>query len=636
RLASFVGAGSAVAGCALGLVPALTVIAGGPALPRTPLIDAPLVSISLALDALSAFFLVPVFALGAVAAVYGAGYMREFGKTRSLGPSWFAFNALLACMALVVISRDAVLFLMAWEAMSLAAWGLVTFEHEHAEVRRAGWIYLVASHFGMAALIALFVLIRREGGGTLEVMDIPPAGSPLHTILFVLALAGFGVKAGFLPLHVWLPEAHAAAPSHVSALMSGVLVKMGLYGILRVACLLDRPAPWWGPVLMMLGLSGALVGIMLALYQRDIKRSLAYSSIENMGLITLGIGAGFWGWSSGRPVVSALGFAGGLLHLWNHAAMKGLLFLGAGSVLHGAGTRDVEKLGGLLKRMPGTAALMIAGAVAISALPPLNGFVSEWLLYLSMIRLGLASSGAAGVASLLAVGVLALVGGLALACFVRLIGVVFLGSARSEAAGRAHESPASMVGPMVVLAAVCATLAVLPGPAVLAAQRAASVFSRATSLEPTTQVPVVGLANGILVVALALGGLALGAMLRSRPSTKAGTWGCGYLAPTARMQYTSRSFSEFLAERLLPRFLRPLTTARRPDRPFPLDGEFSTQYPDPVTRRGWEPFFSKCANRFNALRWLQQGEMNLYIVYILVVVVLGLGWASWHTWRGGG
>ena len=247
-------------------------------------------------------------------------------------------------------------------------------------------------------------------------------------------MIGFGAKAGFVPFHVWLPEAHPAAPSHVSALMSGVMIKMGLYGLLRVVSFIGPPAPWWGLSLGALGLLTALVGISLALYQRDMKRVLAYSSIENMGLIGLALGVGLFGSATGQSAVAALGTSAGLLHIWNHALMKCLMFFAAGSVLHGTGTKDLEKLGGVAKRMPWTGVAMIIGAVAISALPPLNGFVSKWLMYLSLMKYGLATSGGRGLTALLAVGVLALVGGLAGIAFVRLTGIALLGSPRSDAA----------------------------------------------------------------------------------------------------------------------------------------------------------------------------------------------------------
>src|SRR5262249_4644796 len=287
------------------------------------------------------------------------------------GSPWFFFNLFVAGMVMVVVARTAFLFLVAWEVMSLAAYCLVTFKHEKAEVRKAGWIYLIATHLGGAFLFLAFVLLGRQAG-SLEFeafRTLPTLGAGWSGLIFVLALVGFGAKAGFVPFHVWLPEAHPAAPSHVSALMSGVMIKMGLYGMLRVLTFLGRPAPWWGLVLAGLGIFTALVCIALALPQRDLKRGLAYSSIENMGLIGLALGVGLWGFASDLPGIAVLGVTAALLHIWNHALMKGLMFFAAGSLLHATGTKDMEKLGGLMKKMPWTGAFLVLGSVAISALP---------------------------------------------------------------------------------------------------------------------------------------------------------------------------------------------------------------------------------------------------------------------------
>jgi hydrogenase-4 component B len=341
---------------------------------------------------------------------------------------------------------------------------LVTFEHEKAAVRRAGWVYLIATHLGAAFLFFAFLLLARQAGGLeFEAFRRMPAfGADWSGAIFVLALVGFGAKAGFVPFHVWLPEAHPAAPSHVSALMSGVMIKMGLYGLLRLLTFLGRPAPWWGLTLAAFGLLTGLVGISLALYQRDVKRTLAYSSIENMGLIGLALGVGVWGWASDLPAVAVLATAAALLHVWNHSLMKSMMFFGAGSVLHATGTKDIEQLGGLTQRMPWTALAMIVGCVAIAALPPLNGFVSEWLIYLSLVKSALVTSGVGSLIALLAVGLVALIGGLTAITFVRLCGVALLGSPRSEAAERAHESSPWLWGPMLVLVVLCLAVATIP------------------------------------------------------------------------------------------------------------------------------------------------------------------------------
>jgi hydrogenase-4 component B len=622
--------------CAAAAVPVVRVLAGATfALLRLPW-QAPTQDLLLGLDPLSAFFLAPVLVLGALAAVYGRSYMLAYQDRKALGAASCAWSVLVAAMIMVVVARSTVLFLVAWEAMTLASYVLVTFEHEQAEVRRAGLVYLVAAHVGEACLLAMFLLLDRRSGGlgfdAFASMSAPTAG--FSALIFVLAAVGFGIKAGFLPFHVWLPEAHAAAPSHVSALMSGAMIKLGLYGFLRVTTFLPR-ASWWGPALVVLGLAGALWGISMALYQRDMKRVLAYSSVENMGIITLGIGLCFWRAGQGDLWLAGLAAAGGLLHVWNHAAMKGLMFLGAGSVVHGAGGRDLEKLGGLMKRMPNTGLLMVIGAVAIAGLPPLNAFVSEWLIYLGLMSGNLAEAGPMSLAALFATGLLAFIGGLAALCFVRLVGIALLGEPRSPAAAHAHESSAGMLVPMLILALTTMGMAVLPDRLLrLFAPVSAQLFGTGVAenfVHGQGSVRGLGLMSAVLWAGLGLAGI-VWLMLRRKPAAPVETWGCGYAAPTTRMQYSARSFSEFVSYRLLPRSLRVRVSVEMPSSPFPAPGNFSSRCGDPITHGLYEPFFLRWADRFARLRWIQQGALHIYFLYIFVVAVAALAWISWSNW----
>lgn len=636
RAASFAGAGSAVAGCVAGVVFAARGLSGEAvrAASSSRLLSGGLV---LERDALSAFFLLPVFVLGAVGAAYGHGYLLAYRERKGLGVPWLALNLLLASMALVVTARHAVLFLVAWEVMSLSSYVLVVFEHERADVRRAGWVYLIAAHAGAALLIAMFLLLS-SGTGTLALGQNTAVLSPTaRALVLLLGLAGFGVKAGLVPLHVWLPEAHAAAPSHVSALMSGVLTKMGVYGILRVT-LLAGPAPaWWGGLLMVAGLAGGLFGVALASYQRDIKRALAYSTIENVGLVMLGLGLGLWGHASGHPEIGTLGLYGGLLHAWNHTLMKGLLFLGAGTIVHATGTRDIEKLGGLLRRAPIGGALFVAGCVAIAGLPPLNGFTGEWLLYRSLLDGAIAGAEGAAAAFMLAVGALSMVGALAALCFVRLCSAALLGQPRSEEAARAHEAGPGLLLPMGVLAAGCALIGARPGAAAAALGDVIEVLSPA-DIAAAPPVPpslaAVGYAD------LALLGMAVVAAVflirrRGRREATGETWGCGYAAPTARMQYTGSSFAQLVLSSLLPKALHPRVEVVRPAGLFPAPGRLDSRSEDPVTRGVYEPAMEKAADRFTRLHWLQKGELHLYLLYIVVAVVAGLAWSYVEAWGAG-
>jgi hydrogenase-4 component B len=535
-------------------------------------------------------------------------------------------------MALVLVARHALLFLVAWEVMTLLAYLLVTLDHGDTEVRRAGWAYLIASHVAMVALLALFLALGTRAGGALDFQAFAAAwrapGAGTAGIL-LLALLGFGIKAGVVGLHVWLPEAHAAAPSHVSALMSGVLIKLGVYGLLRIA-LLIAPAAWFGVTLAILGTVGALLAIALALCQRDIKRVLAYSSVENVGVILMGLGLGLWARERGDPRLAALAFGGGLLHVWNHTAMKGLLFLGAGSVLHGAGTKDMERLGGLLGRMPWTGRAMFLGAIAIAALPPLNAFASEWLIYRALADVGVRGAPTSGLTAIGGAVSLALVGGLAALCFVRLIGVTLLGTARSPGAEHAHESPPAMTIPLGVLAAACLVGAPAAAPLLsvqaplLAELGAGDIQAAADALAP----PVAG--STALLAAIAL--VAVLVAWRVRRAAVADTWGCGYATPTPRMQYTGSGFSELISARLLPRWLRARQRTRAPEGLFPGAATFASDAADPLTRAVYEPLLVRLGDGFARLRFLQQGNVHIYIVYIVATAIVALGWVAARDW----
>ncbi len=627
RLAPIAAASTAVVGGVLGLVGSVRLLVEPGARAIGWLGDGALVGA----DPLAAFFLVPLFALGGIAAAFGGSYMSSRTKGATLGLTAGAFNILLAAMVVVLLARTVMLFLVAWEVMTLVAYASISFDHDEAEVRRAGWSYLIASHVGMMALLAMFLLLSSLAGGELGFAELAAgdrSSSTMSAVILLLALLGFGVKAGVVGLHVWLPEAHAAAPSHVSAIMSAVLIKLGLYGLLRVLTWIPAPS-WFGVLLAALGLAGAAIGIVLALYQRDLKRVLAYSSIENVGLVLLALGTGVWAASRGATGIAALATAAGLFHVWNHAAMKGLMFLGAGSIVHATGTRDLEQLGGLLRRMPRTGTLWIIGAVAISGLPPLNGFASEWLLYRALLDIGLRAESTEALAGVAAVAMLAIVGAVAVLCFVRLIGIALLGEPRSDAAESAHESPPMMTGALVLLATMCLLCAALPGHVlrlhgVLVAELVGTQTERLGVIAETAA-PIAWLSIVLLCV-LAMAGAAMA--WRRRGASTTATWGCGYAAPSARMQYTSRSFSELLVERMLPARLRFQARVTPPQGALPRHAAYSTDASDPLTRGAYEPLFRGVGDGLARLRWLQRGSLHLYLLYIVVVLVLGLAWAS--------
>jgi formate hydrogenlyase subunit 3/multisubunit Na+/H+ antiporter MnhD subunit len=644
RNLSWFGAGSVVIAAVLGCIPAIQVLLGGAVGQLRFPWAMPFGEFFIELDPLSAWFLLPTLLLSALSAVYGVGYMRTWQGRRSLGPIWFFYCLLVLGMMFVLLARNAVLFLMAWELMALASFFLVTFEHERESVREAGWIYLVATHLGTAFLLVFFLLLARETG-SMDFTIWAAKGIQAHGlagILFLLAVIGFGTKAGFMPFHVWLPEAHPAAPSHVSAVMSGVMIKMGIYGLLRTFTFLvapacagaaaGRPPLWWGWGLIGIGLTSGVLGVLFALAQHDLKRLLAYSSVENIGIITLGLGVGLLGMSADLPVLVVLGFGGALLHVVNHALFKGLLFLGAGAVLHGAGTGEIDHLGGLLKRMPWTAAIFLVGAMALSGLPPLNGFVSEFLIFLGAFNGGVSTSVAIAVPLLALIAGLALIGGLAVACFTKAFGIVFLGEPRSEHASHAHESDWTMRLPMLALAAGCVLIGLF-APVVIGSLKA--VLKDVTGLQPG--VVTENLATAINPLSFVVMGMIAFLMLlvllvslrrhllTGRRVKEGTTWGCGYAQLTARMQYTASSFAQPLTD-----LFRPLLGTRKkvvpPSGFFPVEATLKTVTPDVSSEEMYRPMFSRVNEWLSRLQWLQHGKVQLYVLYIAVTLIVLLVW----------
>ncbi len=634
RLSTSLGVGGAVVGCALGLAPALgSVIHGSTDAIQRPW-RVPYGSFSVALDPLSAWFVVPILGLSSLAAVYGAGYLDVYRGKKSLGAAWFFFNVLVASMVMVVVARNAVLFLVAWEVMSLASYFLVTFDDEDEKVCAAGMTYLVATHLGTAFLLAFFVLLGQPAG-SLDFNALAAASGPASATgssLFLLALVGFGTKAGFMPLHVWLPEAHPAAPSHVSAVMSGAMVKVGIYGLVRALTLLPAAPAWWGWLLIGIGMFSGIWGVLFALAQHDLKRLLAYSTVENVGIIALGLGVGLLGASSRAPLVAVLGFTGALLHVVNHALFKGLLFLGAGAVAHATGTRDLDMLGGLSKRMPLVAGAFVAGAVAIVGLPPLNGFASEFLIYLGAFRGAVRLAPDRAVPCLLVIAALTLIGGLAAICFTKAVGVVFLGEPRTEQAAAAHRPGLLLVAPQIVLAAGCLLvglaapwIALVLGPIAAGVARIEPVSSATLSegvIEPLFS--LVWAAALLFFLALACA-LLRRALLAGRQVEQAVTWDCGYARPTPRMQYTASSYVQ-PATAFFAAFLRTRSKLTAPTGLFPPAAALTTETADVCIEALYRPAFGAFGRTVARLRWLQHGRIHLYIMYIALTLIVLLVW----------
>jgi hydrogenase-4 component B len=644
------GAGGAVAGALIGLAGAIGWFGAGEAAVRVFPWSMPLGSLTLGLDGLSAFFLVVIFGLAAPVACYGFAYLPHAGSARAPGQpqqlqpghhqphadasartglAWCWFNLLIASMAAVVTARNGLFFLLAWELMSLSSFFLVAHESEKETVRKAAWTYLVATHLGVACLLAMFVLMGTATGSLdFDKLALGTAGGRgFLDCIFVLALIGFGTKAGFFPFHVWLPEAHPAAPSHVSALLSGAMIKTGLYALLRTMSFLGEPQPWWGWLLVGIGAASGILGVVFALAQHDLKRLLAYSSVENVGIATLGLGLGVLGWCAKSPVLAALGFAGAFLHIINHAVFKGLLFLCAGSVLHATGTRTLDRLGGLLARMPATGLAFLVGATAICGLPPFNGFIGEFLIYLGAFKgITLGAPGLVIPATAL-IAALALIGGLAAVCFAKAFGIAFLGEPRSAEAAHAHEAPAAMRLPMLILAALCLALgfgayAVVPALAPVVAAvtgTPAAAFAEALADAQKTLFSV-ALVSAVFVLFIALAAIARRALLAGRPVARAVTWDCGYARPTARMQYTGSSFVQPVVD-LFKLFLQPAATVEPPEGFFPTSASLATRTDDTARERVFAPVFVFVNSLFSHMRWVQEGRVHIYVLYVALTLL---------------
>jgi hydrogenase-4 component B len=615
-----------LAGCAAGLVAALTVLLGtadwewrssfrvGGELPH------------FSLDGLNALFLVAVAVIGGLGAVYSTDYWSEkdYPDSAPRGRAWW--SGLLLCMGLVLAVRNGLHFLICWELFTISAYFLITLDRQGRATRSAGWVYLAASHAGTVCLFAFFAMLAaRTGSWDLGSMRDQAALAPL----FWLALAGFGVKAGMFPLHLWLPSAHASAPSHVSAIMSGVAIKMGIYGILRFSGWLQVP-PAAGWVVLGLGAFSALFGMAFAIAQNDLKRLLAYCSVENIGVILIGLGCALLGAAHGDMRWGRLALAGALWHVWNHSAFKSLLFFSAGSVLHATGTREMSRLGGLWRRMPWTAGLFGIGCVAVSSLPPLNGFVSECLIYLGLFD-GVATRDSMAWAAMPAAIMLAMAGALAAAAFVKAGTLVFMGNPRTKVVEHAHECGPLMLGPMVGIAFACLCLGLAPALFWPVISRAMGSWRPVwAESEPPSTLLFLGACQPVVALAAGLGCVWVWRRCRANGLREGLTWDCGYHRPTARMQYTSASFAGIASDWFF-WLLQPERIVRRPRGPLPPGGSRIERVPETTLEHVITPIGELILRVYSAARRLQRGRLQSYIIYVIAgLIAMGL-----VVWLGG-
>jgi formate hydrogenlyase subunit 3/multisubunit Na+/H+ antiporter MnhD subunit len=585
------------------------------------------------IDPLSAFFLVVVDLGGAITSLYALGYGRHEPAPMRVLPFYPAF---LAAMNLVVMADDAFVFLLSWELMSLVSWAIVLAHHHEPANLRAAYIYLLMASFGTLTLLLCFGLLAGvDGGYAFDAIRAAPPAALAAGFAVILALIGAGSKAGLVPLHVWLPLAHPAAPSHVSALLSGVMTKVGVYGFVRIVFdLVGGATPWNGLVVLILGGITAALGVLYALMQHDLKRLLAYHTVENIGIIFIGLGLALAFRSNGMNVAAALALTAALFHVFNHSVFKSLLFFGAGAVLGSTGERDMERLGGLIHRMPKTAIVFLIGCAAISALPPLNGFVSEWLTFQAILvspqlpqwglKLTVPAVGA----------LLALSAALAAACFVKAFGVTFLGRPRTPAAAQAHETDRFSLAAMFILAGLCVLAGVLPGLVIdalapVARMLAADVMPR-QAVQPWLSIVPIGESrssyNGLIILAFLIcsGSLTAFAIHRfaTRATRRSAIWDCGFPLDAPQTQYTASSFAMPIRRVFGATVFGVHEVVDMPRPGETRAGHFAVRVIDPAWRYAYGPLARGVAAASLKLNHLQFLTIRRYLTLVFCALIL--------------
>ncbi|MBN2343320.1 MAG: hypothetical protein JXX29_17820 [Deltaproteobacteria bacterium] len=629
HLAKGIAVSCIVVGSVLSAIPVISAIVGvSPEVLRAAW-NLPVGEFNISLDPLSALFMLPVITLGPLTALYSTEYLKH---PQGIGSHYFFYNTLIAAMMLLLTAQNAILFLIVWEIMAISSFFLVTFDDQLSSVREAGWTYLIATHIGVMALLAFFAILGQKTGdyNFNHFIESSHSLSPeLATVLFGLSVVGFGSKAGIFPLHIWLPDAHPAAPSHVSALMSGVMIKMGIYGLFRSLAFIGAPPSEWGWTLVALGALASVVGIVYALSQHDLKRMLAYSSVENIGIICMGLGTGILGIAWQNSALSILGFGGAMLHVLNHSVFKGLLFLSAGTVVHETHSKEMNTLGGLLKKMPFTASLFFTGAIAASAIPPFNGFVSEFVLYFAGIKSALTHGIAPITLAAVLLTTLALVGGLAVAAFTKSAGLIFLGEPRVSLDVTPKDPGWRMKAPQLVLA-VCAIALGVFSPYLLpfieaAIQNYSPVMHGAPTplydvLQPSLQniIIVFGLLLALFAVLAATVTILSGG--RKSTSERRPVWDCGYARPEPSMQYTPSSYTAPIVN-LFRAILRLKIVRIAPNGFFPDSGSFETIIKDRTRESFFAPLFKFAAKILLPFKILQHGHVHIYVIYVAVTLI---------------
>ncbi|HWR30954.1 MAG TPA: proton-conducting transporter membrane subunit [Negativicutes bacterium] len=596
------------------------------------------------IDALAAFFLLLLGIVGAASAIYAIGYTTEH-----YSPRYFIlptlFNLFLLSLFLVVTASHIGVFLIVWELMTLTSLFLILYEYEHSANIRAGFVYVVMTHIGTAFIIgAFFILAKSAGSLSFQMLGGTALTEQSRNLVFVFAFIGFGTKAGIIPLHIWLPKAHPAAPSHVSALLSGVMLKMAIYGMCRFYLEFLGVGPtWWGVLVMSFGILSAFMGVLYALMENDIKRLLAYSSLENMGVILLGIGAGMVYASNHQTLLAGLAWSAALYHVFNHAIFKSLLFMGAGSVVRAVGSREMDTMGGLIHRMPYTAMVFLVGSAAISALPPLNGFVSEWMTLQALFFLPTAIPGLAGkmFGAFLFI-TLGMTAAIVAACFVKTFGITFLARPRTKKAENAKEASWVSIFPMAALALACIGLGAWPPFLLQLTNRIIGSYAgvsteglfqqewRGTVFQADPAFGILSVNSVVVLVSIGCLIAVILYFLQGKPLKEIQeVWACG-IVPTYRNQYTSMGFSKPVrwAFRWVLRTQRERIVDENENRYVGRKLAYHQTIHYIFDEAFYNPIQHWILRRANYVKRLQAGSVQLYVGYILIVTIVVLVWSS--------
>ncbi|BBE31512.1 hydrogenase [Tepiditoga spiralis] len=582
----------------------------------------PYFPIEFQINELSLFFISIISLIGFLSIIYSFSYLNNEKKSKNIAINYFFYSLLVISMMTVVLSNNLITFAFNWEIMSLSSFFLVIFEYNKEKVRRAGHMYFIFTHIGGMFIFASFGLIYAYTN-SFSFDGISSLPENIKLIAFILSLIGFGSKAGLIPIHIWLPHAHPIAPSHVSAIMSGVMIKIGIYGILKMYLLLNTSITLIPYIVISIGVISGILGVVYALGQHNLKKLLAYHSVENIGIITMGIGVGMLGVTIKNPIITLLGFSGGLLHILNHSIFKSLLFLGAGSILHQTGIESIEEMGGFLKKMKVTSITFLIGSLAIAGLPPFNGFVSEFLIYFGVFN-GMNLSNFPYVFSLIVILSLVMIGGLAIMCFTKVIGVVFLGTPKTNKAKNAKESNYFILIPMIILTIFCIFIGIFPSVFIN------NVFNIVNSFKLTQKVNIdlkiasnITFSSTLFIISLLIIYLIRKYFYKNKKIKNSTTWDCGYGYPTSKMQYTGSSYAHEILNFYKP-FIKVEESIDEIKGIFPKGTMYESKTIDVSEYLIKKYIVNPILFISNKLRWIQHGDVHGYIAYIFIALTLFL------------